>query len=350
MVTFVRLGLRLLRNHHNRLSFLLFSSLVIAQAVWSQTNTAISRDFDKEMVIYRTDNTDTTLRPTSLSKIPNWMNSRFPEQGDTLYVFGISDPGLNDTIARQQAIFRGMALCAMAKVTDCEHFSDFYSQAKGAETDSKYEEIYRFSADFSGKSMTPVILNDTILSSSEAIVLMGIPTKNLHNSRKKNMRIEAVLYNNEADIMYGNKMSRKVDINILKRDSNEKVIIDGSYFYQMNGRATDMRCLFPQSQAVYNRYEFYYNDGASIHQTDSSGVHGTTCKQGLWIAYVSEILDYLSMQTKMLSNETQVVRDKTEDSSLEILRERSRTRLLWKIRDIDIYDNKMRVNLTISTY
>ncbi len=350
MMTFVRLGLKMLRNHHNRLLFLFFLTLLVIPAVRSQTNTAISRDFDKEMVIYKTDNTDSTLRPTSLSKIPAWMNSRFPEQGDTLYVFGISDPGLNDTIARQQAIFRGMALGAMAKVTDCEHFSDFYSQAKGSGTDSKYEEIYRFSADFSGKSMTPVILNDTILSSSEAIVLLGIPAKSIHSSRKKNMRIEAVLYNNEADIMYGNKMSRKVDINILKRDSNEKIIIDGSYFYQMNGRATDMRCLFPQSQAVYDRYEFYYNDRASTHQTDSSGVSGTTCKQGLWIAYVSEILEYLSMQTKMLSNESQVLRDKTEDATVEILRERSRTRLLWKIGDIDIHDNKMRVNLTISTY
>ena len=350
MMALVINSFKLLWNHHSRLTLLLFAALLILPSARSQTNTTISHDFDKEMSNYGTVNVDTTLLSTSLSTVPPWMNGRFPEQSDTLYVFGISDPGLNDTVARQQAVFRALALGAMAKITDCEHISDFYSQEKGAGTGSKYEEIYRFSAYFSGKRPTPVKLSDTILASSEAIVLLGIPIKNLHNNSKKNIRIEAFLYNNEADIIYRNKMSRKVDISIQKRDSNEKVILDASYFYQINGRATGMRSLFPRSQFFYNNYEFYYTNSLPEKESDSSNFHGTTCKQGLWIAYVSEILEQLSLQTKMLTKESQVLRDQTEDTSTELLRERSRTRLSWRIKEIDIHDNKMWVNLTISKF
>ena len=350
MMALVRNSLKLLWNHHSRLTLLLYAALLILPSARSQTNTTVSRDFNKEMAEYVTGSADTVLLPTALSTIPPWMYERFPEQDDTLYVFGISDPGLNDTVARQQAVFRALALGAMAKGTDCGHFSDFYTQEKGSGTGSKYEEIYRFSAYFSGKSQAPAILNDTILSSSEAVVLLGIPKANLNNDTRKNILIEAVLYSNEADIISRNKMSRKVDISIQKRDSNEKTLLDASDFYQINGKATGMRSLFPKSQFFYNNYEFYYTNSLPEKESDSSNFHGTTCKQGLWIAYVSEILEQLSLQTKLLTKESQVLRDQTEDTSTELLRERSRTRLSWRIKEIDIHDNKMWVNLTISKF
>ncbi|MFH0893553.1 MAG: hypothetical protein V2A54_03865 [Bacteroidota bacterium] len=350
MVTLVRYYLKQLLNQNSWLPLLLFTDLLLPPVAWTQTNTAISRDFDKEMADYATGSPDTTLLPTALSPIPPWMNMRFPEQRDTLYIFGISDPGLIDTIARQQAVLRAVALGAMADATNSEHFSDFYSQEKGSGTDSKYEEIYRFSADFSGKIPTLTILNDTILFTTEAIVLLSIPIKNLQDSVMKNIRFEAILYNNEADIMYGNKMSKKIDISIRKRNTDEMLVLDAISFYQINGKATGLRCSFPQSQAVYNHYEFYYTNSHSEQKADSAAFHGTTCKQGLWIAYVSQIMDHLSMQTKMLSKESQVMRDKTEDASAELLRERSRTRLSWRINAIDVHDDKMRVNMTISKF
>lgn len=66
-------------------------------------------------------------------------------------------------------------------------------------------------------------------------------------------------------------------------------------------KATGMRCSLPQSQAAFNRYEFYYTTGDSPHAADSTETPGTTCKQGLWIAYVSQIMEQLSMQAKILS-------------------------------------------------
>jgi hypothetical protein len=350
MLAFCRYSLNLIWNQHSRLPLLLFIAFFIPIAARSQTNTAIHRNFDKEMAQYGTTSPDTTLLSTVLSPIPPWMKGHFTEQRDTLYVFGISDPGLQDSIARKQAILRAVALGAMAKGTECDHFSDFYSQEQRSGTDSKYEEIYRFSSGFSDTIPTQNILKDVILSSSEAVVLIGIPIGNLQDDLIKNIRMEVVLYNNETDIMYGNIMSKKVDICIRKRNTDEMLILDASSFYQINGKATGMRCSFPQSQAVYNRYEFYYATANSLDQADSIGICGTTCKQGLWIAYVSQIMEQLSMQAKMLAKESQGLRDKTEDTSTELLRERSRTRLSWRIRAIDIHDDKMRVNMTSSKF
>jgi hypothetical protein len=316
----------------------------------SQSNSAVSRDFAKEMAEYSIPGAKMPPLSTTLSPIPGWVNSEYSDQADTLFIFGISDPGLPDTIARQQAVFRALAMGAMADVTNCEHFSDFYSQERGSATDSKYEEIYRFSADFSGKTPTAAILSETILPSTEAIVLLGIPVKNLQDDPAKDIRMEAVLYNNESDIFEGNKMSKKIDICMRKGNADDMLIVDASSFYQMNGKATGMRCSFPQSQAVYNRYEFYYSVPDSARRDDAASIQGTTCKQGLWIAYVSQIIENLSMQTKMLNRESQVLRDKTENASTELLRERSRILLSWRIRRLDIHDEKMWVNMTTSKF
>ena len=302
------------------------------------------------MTGYGTGGPDTAKLATTLSRIPSWMTSQLPGQEDTLYVLGISDPGLTDSVARYQAVIRALAFGALANLTSCEHFSDFYSEEKSSGIDSKYEEIYRFSAAVSGKIALSAICYDTILSSSEALVLMGIPLKKLPDDTIKSFRIEAILYNKEADISSGNKMSKKVDVSILKRNTDEMLVLDASSFYQVNGKATGMRCLFPQSQAAYSRYEFYYTSGGSPPEADSTDFGGTTCKQGLWIAYISQIMEQLSMKTKMLSNDAQRLRDQSEDTSTELLRERSRTRLVWKIKAIDIHDDKMRVKMITAKY
>lgn len=350
MAAFARYNLNLRWNHHGPLPLLLFIALMVAPAAWSQNNRSVYLDFDKEMANSGPDSAGTAKLSTTFSIMPSWFNMQLPEEEDTLFVFGISDPGLNDTLAHHQAVFRALAFGALANVTSCEHFSDFYSQEKGFATNSKYEEIYRFSADFSAKISISTIISDTILPSSEAIVLLGIPRKNLQNDSMKNIIIEAVLYNTEADVASGKKMSKKIDVSIGKRATDEMLIIDAGSFYQINGRATGMRCSFPQSQYAYDRYEFYYVSENSTHEADSTEALGTTCKQGLWIAYVSQIMEQLSMQAKMLINDLQAVRDKTDDTSTELLRERSRTRLSWRINTIDIHDDKMWVNMTTSKF
>jgi len=350
MMVTVRYCLKILWNQHCRLPLLIFTALLISSSAWAQTNQAISRDFDKEMADYITGRADTSVLSTAYSLIPSWIIKLLPEQQDTLFIFGISDPGLIDSVARRQAILRALTFGAMADVTDCEHFSDFYSQEKESGTVSKYEEIYRFSADAPVKSASINIINYTILPSTEAIVLMGIPRKHLQDDSLKNIQIEAFLYNNEADIMYGNKLAKKVDISIRKRNIEKMLVIDACSFYQINGKATGMRCSFPQSQAVYDRFDFYYSSGDSLTCADSTGIRGATCKQGLWIAYVSQIMDQLSLQAKMLSKESQSLRDKTEDTSTELVRERSRIRLTWTIKAIDIHDDKMWVNMTTSKF
>ncbi|MEI6750131.1 MAG: hypothetical protein WCM93_13310 [Bacteroidota bacterium] len=350
MIYLVSYSFKLQLSQHSRLSLVLCLLLLVTYSAIPQTPKAIYGEFEKEMAEYGIGSTDTSLLPTSLSPIPAWMNRSFPMHGDTLFVFGISDPGLADSTARQQAFYRATAIGALANGTGCEHFSDLYNQGKAGGSESKYEEIYRFIADFSDSISAPAILNSAILPSSEAILLLGIPIKNPEVQQIKPIRIEAVLYNNESDIMNGNRMSTKVDITIQKKNADKLLIMDASSFYQINGKATGMRCLYPQSQAVYNRYEFYYATGIPVDEADSTNIRGTTCKQGLWIAYASQILEHLSLQAKMISKDSQIVRDNTKMTSNELIREKSRTKLMWRIKNIDMNNHRMKVNMTISEF
>ncbi|MEI6683847.1 MAG: hypothetical protein WCO44_14545 [Bacteroidota bacterium] len=263
---------------------------------------------------------------------------------------GISDPGMADTMARQQAILRAMALFALENGTMCKHQTDFYSQEKVEETETKYQEIYCFTAEFSEELPTITIIKDTLLPSTETVILAAIPKNQLQQTHKENMWVEIFFYNNESDISNGNNMSKTFDIRIRKKKSDDTLVLDACSFYQLNGKATGMRCLCAKSQFVYNHYEFFYSTGQSVPFGDSVDFHGTTCKQGLWIAYISQIMERLSMQTKLLVKESLNVSANSSLSSAELVRERSQCRLSWRINDLSIRDDKMLVNLSVSTY
>ena len=350
MVTLFRFSSGLRWNHHSRLPLLLFAFVLLSLPLRAQTISVISSDFDTEMSGYIMGTDDTTLLPTSRSPVPPWICSGLPMQNDTLYVMGISDPGLADSVARRQAILRAVALGAMENGTKCKHLTDFFSQAKGVESDSKYQEIYCFTAGFSENLPPPGIIKDTILPSTEAIVLVAIPKKHLQKNHVKNMWAEAYFYNNDAAISNGNNISRTFDVSIREKKSYDTLVLDACSFYQLNGKASGMRCLWPKSQFVYNHYEFYYTTGQSVPFTDSVDFHGTTCKQGLWIAYVSQIMENLSMQTKRLVQESMNVTSNASLRSAELVRERSQCRLSWRINDLSIRDDKMLVNLSVSSF
>jgi len=350
MLKLIKYSLILLWCQHSRLLLMLFILYLIVPLAKSQSQTIISREFDQEMANYGIGSNDSTLLSTKLSLLPAWMYNSFSDQTDTIFIFGISDPGLNDSLAHHQAILRALALAALANLTSFDFLSDFYSQSKDLGSSSKYEEIYRFSASFSGNISNQSILNYTTLPSGEAIVLMAIPIIKTGDSLNKNMLIEAVLYNNETDIVSGNKMSKKVDINIRKITTDQTILIDAISFYQLDGKATGMKCLFPQSQSAYNQYEYYYTTSDSGHKADTAYVHGTTYKQGLWIAYTSQILDLLSVQAKKIGKNSQTLRENTHTSTVEIIREQAHSCLLWRIKYIDIYNQDMKVNMHISEF
>jgi len=151
MLKLIQESFKLLWCQHSRFLLLFYITLLIFPAAKSQSQTIISREFDQEMANYGTGSNDSTLLSTKLSLLPAWMYNSFPDQADTIFILGISDPGLNDSLAHHQAILRALALAALANHSSFDFLSDFYSQSKDLGSSSKYEEIYRFSASFSAK-------------------------------------------------------------------------------------------------------------------------------------------------------------------------------------------------------
>lgn len=314
----------------------------------SQDVPAVNRDFENEMQTYPAGNSFKSLPQTTRCLIPDWVYANLPESGDTIFILGISDPGLHDTLAHQQAFIRAVALGSLACKTDCDHLSDWYKQSAGDENESTYAEIYRFSSKFAINPNNARIIQEIILGSTEVILLVGIPMQNIKSLILKDARVEALIYNNEADIVFGNQTSQKIDFSIQKRYNNEMIVLDESSFYQVNGKATGIRCFFPDSQTLFNSYEFYYTSGRPKQEAESNISNGTTCRQGLWIAYISQILEHLSMQAKLQCKDSESVNDNMEHSSRELLREKSRTLLTWRLNNIVIQDHKMKVNVNIS--
>jgi len=125
-----------------------------------------------------------TSPPAVYSRIPAWLCEPLQVGPDKFLVVGISDPGLSDSVARQQAFIRGVALGSLAIRSECSYLCDFFTKEVKRGTDSKYEEIYRFSTLFSGDLDEINILADTILRSKEAVLLLEMPLKGSRSNRR----------------------------------------------------------------------------------------------------------------------------------------------------------------------
>ena len=291
----------------------------------------------------------TTPPPAVYSRIPAWLHEPFQVGPDRLLMIGISDPGLPDSVARQQAFIRGVALASLAIHSECSYLSDFYTKEVKKGADSKYEEIYRISTLFSGDLDEINILSKTILSSKEAVLLLEVPLRGSMTVEDALLVVETVLYNHEFEVSNRKRLMRKYEFSLQLNMDGDLHDLDDISFFRLNRKATGIVASLPQSQVVYDSLEFYYSSFGSSEQPDDQFQSGTSTTEGLWIAYLSQILEQISLCVNKASGETARVSDRTPATSIELNRERKSLLLSWRVRKLILEDQRLRVDFTCNS-
>jgi len=291
----------------------------------------------------------TTLPPAVYSRIPAWLCEQLQVGPDKVLVVGISDPGLPDSVARQQAFIRGVALGSLAIRAECSYLSDFYTKEVKKGADSKYEEIYRFSTLFSGDLDDINVLADTVLKSKESVLLLEIPLRGSATDEDNILIVETVLYNHEFDVSNRKRLMRKHEFSLQLNMGGDLHDLDDISFFRLNRKATGIESSIPQSQVVYDSLEFYYSSSGSSETPNDPFQSGTSTTQGLWIAYLSQILEQISFCVNKASVETARVSDRTSATSIELNREKKSLLLSWRVHKLIVEDQHLHVDFSCNS-
>ena len=291
----------------------------------------------------------TTPPPAVYSRIPSWLREPIKEDPDRLFMVGISDPGLPDSVARQQAFIRGVALASLAIRSECSYMSDFYTKEVKKGADSKYEEIYRISTLYSGDLDEVNILADTILKSNEAVLLLEIPFRGSTTTENALLIVETVMYNHEFEVSNRKRLMRKHEFSLQLNMGGELHDLDDISFFRLNRKATGIESSIPQSQVAYDSLEFYYSSSGSSGTPNDQFQSGTSTTQGLWIAYLSQILEQISFCVNKASDEIARVSDRTATTSIELNREKKTIPLNWRVHKLILEDQRLRVDFSCNS-
>ncbi len=286
-----------------------------------------------------------TSHPAVYSILPGWVFQHLPDLPRSVRMLGISDPGLPFNVARQQAFLRGVALGSLATASTGSFLSDLFSMEEQNENQSRYEEIYQVFAIFFVDPQHVTVLEEATLKSGEVILLMDVPVENDSTTQGEKLIADLFLYNNEVNASQKNQLMRKYTFS-LNLDRNDRTFpMDDFSFFRLNRKASGIRTMMLQSQRSFDSLEYYYGMH-SLNETDSALVGNgdrttetmneeehspTNCSSGLWIAYLSQILEQASFFIQHQVDNTARVSDHTANLTIDLSREAEVVPLQWRI-------------------
>ncbi len=313
----------------------------------SPSSSSMQKIFDEEMEKYiPTARNGNPMKPLRSILPENW-NSFPVRTEDTIYMIGISDPGIPPEVAHGQAMLRATGLAALTMGCRGEHFSDYFLKSSAAHTDSKFEEIYQITASTAIHPSSVVVHRSSLLKSGEQMVIAAIPLHYMDSGRDPTLT-HGYLY--QYDAVFGGAMQiiRRVSYTTsCESPSHPSISPDSVSFYLVNKRFTGIRNL-QQKISPETTFDYYYLCPGPEQPDSTSGYTGSTCRSGLWIALLDQIWEQLSFYLKNHSAQTRKVQDSSPDQSNELNRETNGLNLQFIIEQIRLSENKLMVKTNIT--
>lgn len=335
------------------LKWLVFSGILVCfittlHAQRILPGTSIYQIFGQEMEKYAPSDRDNQKHKPLRSILPSWWNKIPPATADTLYMLGVSDPGLPDSLALSQAVIRAVSIAGITSSCNSALLSDYFINAGNSLPDSKFQEMYRFSSQFPADLKTVVILKSSKLKSGEVIVLCAIPTSRPPGSNHV-VKSEGYLFTYEVEISGKNVLVWKYSLS-LSSTQTDKIpwMPDTTVFYQVNNQFKGIRNLRKKLGPGKKVYDLYYSPVEKANPPVNSDNFTSSGTGGLWVALVNNIFAQYSFFVKKNTDQTQVVQDQSEKTRYELNREKSVMKLRLKFQQLSMVPSGLMINTSIS--
>jgi hypothetical protein len=272
-----------------------------------------------------------------LSYIPEWLIKPLPEPNNTISVIGISDPGIDSTLARSQAIFRALFLASLMSGSTLNNVVDNYNkdvEDKTSEISGQYVDYFEFSSQAPLEIDDAKVLQEQYTSSGECIVLVEYPVMTTPKQALA-FKTTGMINEFEKDGVY---------------EGNSRIEITGHS--QSNSQAVEHQYISRAVNGVAD-VESYYKGNLltpptaklKYWQTDSSSqsvkIEGVKTDRGLWNAFLTAVIKTVTLEIRTQPGELKSASDNYSGKSESLNREAMTGILTFHLDQILLYDNKL---------
>ncbi len=303
--------------------------------------------FDEEMGKFGKD----TLSPPNFVvhpvTLPQWFADFTQSPGENFLTIGISDPGLEEELAKKQAIFRAQSVAAFlmnpALQTLSENFTSETATGHNEKMSEKFIHYFRVisSLSFDTSRLQPLYYEYNPFM--EAIVIMKI---NRDGSEGDSIECVANMYQAERKLDQTLQMDTKCEIFSLIKSGQQ---VKDRFSYTIHGLNDheDITSKINASTLVFPYRNYRYSTGSvSTKQHDHTTVK---LSYGLWKAFITSLLQEIYLMSQTGPVEVSQVGDNYNSQHKNIARESAiRTPSLY-IKQINISNNHLSVSLNSIT-
>lgn len=333
--------------------------LLISYVIKAQDNSVIQTDkqyiqfqstLQKETANSESDTVGRAKSALHPASLPDWFGSIPSSDSQVVYVFGISDPGMEEEKAFSLARLRAKALFALMthpQVTNLtENFANEKPSVKADEFITKYENLYKIESSIVAPVRGFQVVDSSFTSFGEAILLVKykLPINESNEIQQINITVDSYQVERQKQNRF---------------ETEERLDVKGSCYYRsdsiLNEKFTysfiSLNNLF-EIESVFNnepiRLPYYYyrytmNDDTSKLSIPSDG--SVKLNYGLWKAYSEQVVQkIISLSQPFVVNIRQVGDHYTSENQ-SLSREVSEASPSFKLRTIYVSNNYLNVDL-----
>ena len=286
-------------------------------------------------------------------KLPHWVKNIPKSSRSVIYAVGISDTKLNEKKAYEQATNRAKIIVSLLKDATVMQSKDYFTVSRNDMSCQKMERLAKIVSTNIFDTLSISVVKKEYNLHQEAIVLIKYTLDDNSISKTDSVKVYCDSYLQEVGIGNGFDFIRSFKMNSSIKSKTDSITLKYDCYDNNNEVSFTVEYCDSAYKMPGTVYEYRNTKNKSdISNVDYQGV--SSLKKGLWKAYLDDILQGIlnnsnltESKTKnsadLYSNESNNYKDKNEKLSREI----SSNHLSFNIRNIDIVDNKLLLNLNL---
>jgi hypothetical protein len=266
------------------------------------------------------------------SPVPDWFFQSLKTSPSNIQIFGISDPGIDSSIARTQAVFRALYLASLMTGTSVSNLVDNYSEDtenKSSHVSGQYVDYFELNSQVPFDISDVTIVKEQFTEFGECIVMIKIPAS---SASKPVLSFKTVgmitefgkngVYECNSRIEFSGQ-STKGDFRYICRSVNG--LVDAESYY--NNEALSLNTV----KLKYKQPE----------PADMQNIQGSRADRGLWNACLTAVLKALTLELRMLPAQLKSTSDNYTGKTEILNREATGGNLTFRLDQVFLNDNKI---------
>lgn len=288
---------------------------------------------------------------------PNWFFN-IPENEEQIFVIGISDPRMEDSVGFNLATLRALQLAVIINETEISYTGDYYGEGEEVNRDYILREIRQDLARFESEGFIKNYneIYSWINKNGETIVLLAVEVDN-SGKHDEYYRVFGEYFRQDFE------RSNTRALESVRSISLNSELMLGVNRTKTNYRATNVNgTIVPETrindsliQPVGYFYQYYntLSQGFDISKYEAS----SDLQKGLWYAYLESIMLGMIKISKNYSakmgtvKDNYMVDDTGEDTDkAKFHRQVSKNSLNFCLHNLGVFDNQLYTSLELSNY